>query len=336
MSRWTREQANEWYAAQPWRVGCNFIPSTAINQLEMWQADTWDPETIKKELGWAVSLGMNSARVSLHDLAYDADPEGFKERVKEFLGICDELTVRPLFVFFDDCWNPEPQTGQQPEPKPQVHNSGWVMSPSREVKNNQDKQEWDRLEHYVTDILTTFATDERVLLWDLYNEPGNSAQGDRSLPLLKSVFEWARAVEELSQPLTVGMWSDKLVQYNEFVNDHSDVISFHHYGDANSLRLQIQELQNQGRPLFCTEWLRRPVSTVQSHLQIFKKENVACYNWGLVAGKSNTIWPWEQLVGTDEYTVRDGQPVPWFHDLLNQDGSPYDPEELETFRQLTS
>jgi hypothetical protein len=32
---WTAEQANQWYAKQPWLVGANFLPSSAINQLEI-------------------------------------------------------------------------------------------------------------------------------------------------------------------------------------------------------------------------------------------------------------------------------------------------------------
>src|SRR3954462_10150551 len=73
--RWDAKRANDWYAKQPWLVGCNFIPSTAINQLEMWQADTFDPAAIDRELGWAADkLGFNTARVFLHDLAYHADP----------------------------------------------------------------------------------------------------------------------------------------------------------------------------------------------------------------------------------------------------------------------
>src|ERR1017187_8742973 len=190
---WSKEKANQWYAAQPWLGGCNFIPSTAINQLEMWQAATFDSVTIDRELGWAADMGLNTMRVFLHDLAYEADPAGFKQRINTFLRIADKHGIRPLFVFFDECWNPSPKIGQQPKPVPGVHNSGWVQSPGKKiVLDSQNKTEWGRLEKYVKDILTTFKDDPRILLWDLYNEPGNSSNKEKSLPLLKSVFEWAR------------------------------------------------------------------------------------------------------------------------------------------------
>ena len=61
--RWTEAQANAWYVQQPWPVGADFLPSTAINELEMWQGDTFDSATIDRELGWAEGIGMNTMRV---------------------------------------------------------------------------------------------------------------------------------------------------------------------------------------------------------------------------------------------------------------------------------
>src|SRR5512133_1841758 len=126
---WPVEQAWEWYRQQPWLVGCNFIPSTAINQLEMWQADSFDMKTIDRELGWAAAIGFNSMRVFLHDLVWQADAEGFKQRIKQYLAVAERHGILTMFVFFDDCWNTDPHLGRQPEPIPGVHNSGWVQSP---------------------------------------------------------------------------------------------------------------------------------------------------------------------------------------------------------------
>ena len=123
---WTKEQANEWYKQWGWLRGCDFIPSTAINQMEMWQADTFDPVTIDRELGWAEDIGMNCMRVYLHHLVWETDKEGFKKRINEYLTIADKHHISTIFVFLDDCWNPTYQAGKQPEPQPGVHNSGWA------------------------------------------------------------------------------------------------------------------------------------------------------------------------------------------------------------------
>lgn len=330
--RWSTEKANEWYAHQPWLVGCNFIPSNAINQLEMWQAETFDPGALDRELGWAADIGFNTVRTFLHDLAWEADPERFKQRIDCFLEIASRHGIRPLFVFFDDCWNSEPKIGTQPAPKPGVHNSGWVQSPSVAVVN-RGVSAWGRLEAYVKDVIASFANDERILLWDLYNEPGNSGNGDQSLPLVKAVFEWARSVNP-SQPLTVGVWFDNEI-LNEFQLAASDVITFHHYWEPDKLEREIRKLKAYGRPVICTEWLARTTgSLVKTNLTVFARENVGCFNWGLVAGKTNTIYQWKELDPVQEIIDLQIGPKVWFHDLLCKDGSPYDKTEIEIFRKL--
>lgn len=323
---WSKEKANTWYKQQPWYVGANFLPSTAINQLEMWQAETWDPLTIDRELGFAESIGMNVMRVYLHDLVWVADAKGFKKRIREFLSIANKRRIKIVFTIFDDCWNPDPIIGKQPDPQPGIHNSGWMRSPSKSV--HDDSTKWENLEKYVKDILSTFKNDKRILFWDLYNEPGNSSYETASLPLLKKVFEWAWAVRP-SQPLSVGIWYNNKT-LNEFQLANSDIISFHNYNDAESLEKQIKELQQYGKPVICTEYMARTRSSkFQTHLPVFKKYKVAAINWGLVAGKSNTIYQW----GTP---IRDGsEPKIWFHDIFRKDGTAYDPEEIEAIKKLT-
>ncbi len=320
---WSKERALAWYQAQPWVMGCNFIPSTASNQLEMWQADSFDLVTIRRELGWAADLGMNSVRTYLHDLAWRQDPEGFLSRVDQFLDAAQERGIRPVLVLFDDCWNDQPKIGPQPEPIPGVHNSRWARSPGAAA--TEDPQAWLGLEDYVRAVVGRFANDPRVLMWDLYNEPGNSGMGARSLPLLRASFSWARASGP-TQPLTAGVWAGgaDFTALNQFQVAASDVISFHNYDGPQSLRTQIAGLKLHGRPVVCTEWLRRGQSEVTDSLPVFAGEKVACFNWGLVRGRSNTVFPWNSPEGT---------PVParWFHDLLEPDGRPHDPAEVQLF-----
>ncbi len=324
--QWTAEQATAWQSHQPWVVGCNFIPSSAINQLEMWQQDSWDPKTIDRELGYAESIGMNSVRVYLHDLAWETDKSGFKKRLGELLTIADHHKIRPLLVFFDDCWNPDPKVGPQPAPKPGVHNSGWVRSPSDSQRNWP--QDFGRLESYVTDILRTFRDDKRIWMWDLYNEPCNSDYGIKSQELVKKSFEWAWKVRP-SQPLTCGAWTQNS-ETDDLLIQLSDVVSFHNYGDAVNLRNHIKNLEKHGRPVVCTEWMARSAgSLVETNLPVFHQEGVACFNWGLVSGKTNTIYPWDSTGGGPE-------PTPWFHDLFRPDGTPYDKKETDLFLRLTA
>ena len=149
--QWSTQKANQWYAQQRWLVGSNYIPADAINQLEMWQADTFNAAQIDKELGWAESIGMNTMRVFLHDKLWEQDAEGFKKRIDQFLAIAAKHGIRPMLVFFDSCWDPDPKPGPQHPPIPGVHNSGWVQSPGRAVL--ADTANYPRLEAYVKDIV---------------------------------------------------------------------------------------------------------------------------------------------------------------------------------------
>ncbi|GAB2813695.1 glycoside hydrolase 5 family protein [Ferruginibacter profundus] len=323
---WPAAKANNWYKQQPWLVGADFLPSTAINQLEMWQAQTFDASTIDKELGWAQNIGMNVMRVYLHDLAWKADATGFKKRMHIFLDIAAKHNIKILFCIFDDCWNPDAKIGTQPEPKPGVHNSGWVRSPAQAV--HDDPTQWGYLQEYVKDILTTFRNDKRILMWDLYNEPDNSGYGLTSLPLLKKVYEWSWAVRP-SQPLTSGVWSMDFPEVNKFQLEHADVITFHNYDDTVTMKKAIDSLLKIGRPLICTEYMaRKNNSTFQTHLPILKRYHVGAINWGLVSGKSNTIFPWGSKEGSPE-------PTPWFHDVFRKDGTPYDVKETELIKAAT-
>jgi len=326
-TRWSAEKAWEWQKETGWLNGCNFQPSTAVNQLEMWQEETFDPETINRELGWAEDLGFNIMRVYLHSYAWKQDPEGFKERLDQYLEISDSHGIGTMFVFLDDCWNPNSKPGPQPEPQPGIHNSGWIQDPSCDLRTDTTTLlPW--LEEYVKDILNTFWNDARVLVWDLYNEPGNGDHLIKSLPLLKSVFRWAREVNP-SQPLTVGIWHLDFTVLNKFQIDNSDIVTYHQYHDAESHYAWLSLLKLHGRPMICTEYMARHFdSKFQNILPLLKKENVGAINWGFVAGKTNTIYKWAE-------PVPDGiEPELWFHDILRKDGVPYSQEEIETIKRI--
>jgi hypothetical protein len=325
-TQWSKEKANEWYSTHKWIIGADYIPSNAINQLEMWQANTFDSSINDKELGYAENIGFNTMRVFLHNLAWKEDTDGFKKRMNTFLNIADKHHIQILFVFFDDCWNKIPTTGTQPSPKPGIHNSGWVQDPGQPASS--DTSNFPGLELYVKDILTTFAHDKRILLWDLYNEPGNSGKGDASLPLLARIFQWARSVNP-DQPLSAGLWAWDLEKLNQFQAANSDIITYHNYDEAPSHEKVIQILKSFGRPLICTEYMARPRnSRFSTILPILKNENIGAINWGFVTGKTNTKYAWDT-------PIPDGsEPAEWFHDIFHADGSPYRADEVNLIKKL--
>lgn len=344
--RWSEEQANAWLERTGWLVGSNFGPSTAINQLEMWQADTFDSATIDRELGWAEGLGFTCMRVFLHDLAYREDPHGFLDRMENFLRIANNHHLKIDFVLFDSVWDPNPRPGKQREPKKGLHNSGWVQSPGKELLTHPER--WDaELKPYVIDVVGKFKDDKRVAFWETINEPDNtngSSYGkeepknkkEMATKLLAASFQWARSVDP-SQPITSGVWqgnwpSDEKLNPTEKVQlFESDVISFHSYAPLKQIKLCVDHLRRFNRPILCTEYMARPLgSRFDPVLGYLKSQNVAAINWGFVAGKTNTIYPWDSW-----QHAYDSEPKVWFHDIFRADGTPYDPKEIEYIRKIT-
>lgn len=326
--RWSMEKAHAWYAEHKWMTGANFLPSTAINQLEMWQAESFDAPTIDRELGWAAKIGFNTMRVYLHSLAYKADPEGFKSRIDKYLGIADKHGIKTIFVFFDDCWNKQGFVGKQPAPKPGIHNSGWVQDPGD--PDSSDPSKFPALEVYVKDVLKRFGQDKRILMWDLYNEPGNSGKLEKSIPLLKAVFSWAKTADP-AQPISVGIWRWDFEALNEIQILNSDIITYHNYEEPKLHLRVIEMLKTHNRPLICTEYMARTRdSRFSTILPMLKQHNVGAINWGLVDGKSNTIYAWDT-------PLPDGaQPIEWFHDVFKKDGTPYRQDEVDLIKKLNS
>ncbi len=344
--RWTEQKAREWYQRQPWLVGSNYAPAYAINQLEMWQADSFDPKRIDTELGWAQSIGMNTMRVFLHDQLWQQDAEGFKRRIDEFLRIAQRHRIRPMLVLFDSVWDPDPKLGRQRAPRPGVHNSGWVQGPGRAAL--QDPAQQARLEAYVKGVVGAFKNDQRILAWDIWNEPDNVNPGSYDklepankvelvLALLPKTFAWAREAGA-TQPLTTGVWKgdwsapEKMTEMDRTQIELSDIVSFHNYDSPTELERRINWLQRYNRPLVCTEYMARGNgSFFMGSLPIFKKYGIAAINWGLVQGKTQTNLPWDSW----QRPYTDREPSIWFHEVFRTDGTPYIPEEVVYIRRMT-
>ena len=348
--RWSPQQAEAWSRQTRWLVGSNYAPASAINQLEMWQADSFDPATIDRELGWAEQLGFSSMRVFLHHLLWEQDAPGFLHRMETFLEIADKHRIGVMFVLFDSCWDPDPKLGPQRAPQPGLHNSGWVQSPG--AKDLSDPRRQRLLEAYARGVVGRFRDDPRVHVWDVWNEPDNTNDNSYgknglkrepenkqalTLELLGKAFQWSREAGP-TQPLTSGLWLGghkadpaNLTAMERVQLDESDVVSFHSYGNLEDVKRWVENLRRLGRPLICTEYMARPAgSTFDPVLGYFKEQAIGAYNWGFVAGKTNTIYPWASW-----QTPQAQEPAVWFHDIFRPDGTAFDPREIEYIRRIT-
>ena len=328
-ARWPEKKAWDWYNKQPWYCGFNYVPAYAINYTAMWDKTTFDSAAIDKELTLAQKPGMNVLRAVLQFAVYEDDPAYFLKTLDAFMRVCDRHKIKFVPALFDDCVfgiTHDPQVGRQPQPL--VGWYAWAWSPSPGHSLVVDSTTHPRIEKYVKAVIGRFKNDQRILFWDLYNEPTNGGLGAASFPLLKKVIGWARTVNP-SQPLSVDVWNNDK-RLNDIVLAASDVITFHNYGNKEELTKQINNLKQYNRPLICTEWMNRPNgSTIATNLEVFYNEKVGCMLWGLVNGKTQTDLPWGH---------RPGDPAPqiWQHDLYRSDFTTYNPVEIETIKKYVS
>lgn len=310
----------------------------------MFQAATFNPAINDRELGLAEAIGMNTMRVFLQDQLWKQDPKGFVSRLDAFLAIAARHHIRPILVLFDSCWESNPHPGPQHPPIPGVHNSGWVQSPG--AAELSDPAYEPQLKEYVVGIVSAFAKDDRVLAWDIWNEPDNTSDHRFQEPknkselvaaLLPKAFAWARSTHP-TQPLTSGVWHDNWsdpAKENPVIKiqlAESDIITFHNYGWPEDFEARVRSLQPLHRPILCTEYMARGSgSTFDTILPLAKKLNVAAINWGLVAGKTQTYLPWDSW--QHPYVL--SQPTVWFHEVFRNDGTPYRQHEVDLIHQLT-
>ncbi|CCD91845.1 conserved exported hypothetical protein [Bradyrhizobium sp. ORS 375] len=342
--QWTAADATNWAAGQPWMVGANYIPADASNTLEMWQEESFDPARIELELGWAERLGFNTLRVFLHDLLWQQDAMAFTRRIDRSLAIADKHHLRVILVLFDSCWDPDPRLGQQAPPVPGVHNSRWVQSPGSAAL--QDEGQWPRLQAYVEGVVGAFRNDKRILAWDIWNEPDNVNRDsyfqrepadkiDRVRSLLPRAFAWARMSRPI-QPLTSAVWRDPSRarppdEIERIQLSNSDIISFHSYDEPDRFERQILFLEQDKRPILCTEYMARPRgSTFEGILPIAARHHVGAINWGFANGMTQTHLPWDSW--QTPYVGR--EPPVWFHDIFRSDGRAYRERETAFIRKL--
>ena len=343
--QWSKERAWAWHNARPWVRGFNYLPSNCTFQHEMWQEYGFEErmEVMEKEIALAQSVGFNSVRMAMYFEPWKADRDGYMARLERVLQLLDSHGFTMMAKFGNDCTVPKEEYAAPvlgPQKTDWGYHGGVKRSPHRAGLDvgwipMDDPVLEPQYYEWLRDIISAHKDDPRVVVWNLWNEPGNTKRFDLSEKYLRRFFEIAREIAPI-QPLTADSW---LMTFNKDLTDPlsnlrdieflamelSDIVSFHHYGKAEKTEEIILELEKHRRPIFCTEWLHRPnQSTFATHLPIFEKHRVAAYNWGLVLGRTQTNLSWEK---------RDANPPLWQHDLFYGDYTPYDPQELRQIQE---
>lgn len=352
--RWSKERIWDWYNERPWMRGCNYMSADCANRVDQWQALGFEErfKTTEEELKLMQETGFNTVRLILEYVVWKEEHDGFMQRFDRYLSLCAKYGISCMIVLANDCMPPktelwiEPYVGEQTYDwgyhggKKHSQHSTMHQGPAPHFYLDDPEKRADYFK-MVEEIVTKYKEDERICIWDVYNEPGNSRRQDITLPNLKRLFELVRKINP-SQPLTTGLFKIKgdenipLNEIEQYALDNSDIISYHFYRDYNEHVKIIKRLKNEGRPILNTEWLGRCFGNdIFSLFPLFYLEKIGCWNWGFVAGKYQTYEPWE---GTwqqyEQGTATEVDFTKWFHDLYRPNHRPYDPKEIELIKHF--
>lgn len=351
--QWTKEKAWAWYNARPWLRGCNYMSADCANRVDQWQEYGFEErfETTRKELALMQQTGFNTVRLILEYIVWEQEHDGFMERFERYIELCHSFGISCMITLANDCMQPKSELWRPPYLGEQSYAWGYhggriksqhgvLTEPSPHVYLDDPKTREGYFE-MVKEIVTKYKDDERICMWDVYNEPGNARRQHVTMPNLERIFAICRRIDP-SQPLTCAVWSmspdpaKPLNAVEQYALDHSDIVSYHCYKNFNDHVQILSRLKKLGRPIVNTEWLARIYhNDVFDVFPLFFLEKIGCYNWGFVAGKYQTYEPWESTwVKYENQTETDVDFTKWFHDLYRPNHRPYDPKEIAVIRRF--
>lgn len=321
------------------------MSADCANRIDQWQSYGFEErlETTEKELTLMEELGYNAVRILPEFFVWNNEHDGFMKRFDRYLDVCAKHGMSCMVILANDCMPPKgarvDRLGEQ--------TVDWGYHGGRKVSQHgrfsdigfhvlDDPETAPKYFEMVREIVETYKNDERINIWNVYNEVGNSNRRDITLKNLKKILEIVRSIDPI-QPLTCETWSlgtqsvEELPEVERYALEHSDLISYHSYSTYDINIQQIHTLKQFERPILCTEWLARCLhNNVQEMFPLFYLEKIGCYNWGFVAGKYQTTEPWNGL--WQDYEKNPGLDIDftkWFHDLYRPSFRPYDPKETE-------
>lgn len=353
--KWSKEKAWDWYNSRSWIRGCNFMSSDCANRVDQWQEFGFEErfETTRRELQLVKETGFNSIRIIPEFIVWLKEHDGFMERFERYIAEADKNGISCMVVLGNDCMPPKEEALKRMNLGEQ--HVDWGYHGGRKVSQHgkfsgagysllDDEEYALKYYEFVREIVTKYKDDERIIIWDVFNEPGNSNRKSMSLPHMMKFFEIIRNIDPI-QPLTVGIWTqtvnfDNLLEIEKIGLENSDIITYHNYNSYENNIEEMHLLKKLGRPVINTEWLARcSKNTVEEMFPLYFLEKIGCYCWGFVAGKYQTYEPWNGV--WDGYkenpeAYRDFDFSKWLHDLYRPSLNPYVPMEIELIKRFSA
>ena len=250
------------------------MSADCANRVDQWQELGFEErfKTTEEELKLMQETGFNTVRLILEYVVWKEEHDGFMERFDRYLSLCAKYGMSCMIVLANDCMPPKTERWKMPYIGEQTYDWGYhggkshsqhslhtEPAPHFYLDDGESRKDYFKM---VEEIVTKYKNDERICIWDIYNEPGYGRRQDITLPNLKSMFEIVRNINP-SQPLTACVYridGDENIPLDaaqQYALDNSDIVSYHCYKEYSEHIKIIKRLKKEGRPLLNTEWLAR-------------------------------------------------------------------------------
>ena len=354
---WTKEKAWAWHDAQPWYRGCNYMPASAANRVDQWQSYGSEARfaEVEREFALAKEVGFNAMRLLILEQGFCVwlqEHDAFMSNFEQYLTLMEKYGLRAFVCLGNDCSRPKrvwtmPKLGEQPYDvgyhggRRQTQHGGFPGEPGYLMMDDPEYRA--KFLRMCRELVTQYAHDGRVAMWELWNEPGAGNRGMMSAPLIRDLFALCWKIDP-DQPLSANVWSQstgRILSGGEpsevegLAAGLSDVITYHGYHSlADQERLADALAKRWGRPLYNTEWLFRIAGCeFPDNYAFMARRKIGALNWGFVNGKYQTHEPYEPMWKT-KFDFEGGDVTKWMHDLFRISHHPYDPYEIAVARNV--
>lgn len=239
--------------------GFNYQPGYAYNSYEAWRF--FDAETFRRELTWGKRAfpGFNTVRYWLSYDAFRYEEDRQRENFETALGIADSLRLKAVPVLFNR-WHDYNMDNGGIYIDQFVPESSWCSGDGRA-----------QYKRYISNIVGDHRHDERILAWDMCNEPFSYGADNAFTAVvrgyekawLEDMYGLCRA-QDASAPVIFSPFRMDVSLMEEYA-PICDVFLLHRYdfdyGDPEErIRLLTNELsalaetaRNMGKGIFTTE-----------------------------------------------------------------------------------
>jgi hypothetical protein len=256
------------FAEYGWLRGLGIVPSWGANIVEAWQL--YDGARFREEVALARTIHCNCIRLWIDFVAWKTDPQKITARFSDAVAGIAENGMKAMPCLFNHWHDKKLDYGGTPL-----------------------AGDWKPHFEYVKALVTPLANDERVMIWELCNEPGSTDAGTLEFKWMSEIAATVRACG-VRQPVTIGTMRGKNISTFAPL---MDVLNGHPYAhNRNALKVMIEgyaAIQKEiGKPFMVNEAIPGSLDdlvradAVRFHVEMLSAAGFGWMGWVIREGRA--------------------------------------------------